>query len=304
MPPPACAPSSYDARPALDDELDTGAGEVAGVLDQGPTAEAALTLFQAGALPPEAAEIAGEIWKKFSGTFYPTDTSAFGLSTWGTARAIQAFGIGSKYVTQGVLGRFAPRGANGQFLPVNGTPSWLNAWRAGQGSNYVANPGNAAAYARWASASKWVGRAGTVLTVGTSAFSQWQQDANDPSLSTAERVGRAGTAGVVTGAGAWAGAAGGAQLGAAIGSLGGPVGTVIGGAVGGLVGGAIGAGVGDWVSDHVVEYGGQLAEGVAEGAEAVWDAGGEAVDAAGDLVDDAGDALGDRGEAVGDFFGL
>ena len=99
-------------------------------------------------------------------------------------------------MTQGSLGRFAPRGPNGRFLPINSTGSWVNAWRRGQSSNYVANPGNAAAYARWSTASKWVGRAGTVLTVGTSAISQWQQDANDPSLTTAERVGRAGTAGV------------------------------------------------------------------------------------------------------------
>ena len=288
----------------LDDELDSGAGEVAGVLDQGPTAEAALTLFQSGALPAAAADIAGEIWKKFAGTFYPSDQSAYGWSTWGTARGIQAFGIGSKYMKQGSLGRFAPRGPDGRFLPINGTSSWVNAWRRGQGSNYVANPGNAAAYAKWSTASKWVGRAGTVLTVGTSAFSQWQQDANDPSLSTAERVGRAGTAGAITGAGAWAGAAGGAQLGAMVGSFGGPVGTVIGGAVGGLIGGAIGAGVGDWVSDHVVEYGGEAVEGIVNGAEAAWDAGGELVEDAGDLVEGAGEALGDAGEAVGDFFGF
>ncbi len=288
----------------LDNELDTGAGEVAGVLDQGPTAEAAMTLFASGGLPPEAADIAGRIWDKFSGSFWPADGSAYGLSAFGAGRAIQAFGIGAAYRNKVQLGRFAPRGPNGRFLPINGTSSWLNAWRAGRGSNYVANPGNAAAYGRWSTASKVVGRAGVVLTVGTSAISQWQQDMNDPSLSTAERVGRAGTAGVVTGAGAWAGAAGGAQVGAMIGSFGGPVGTVIGGAVGGLIGGAIGAGVGDWVSDHVVEYGGDLAQGVVDGAEAAWDAGSEAVEETGEFIEDAGETLGDAGEAVGDFFGL
>ena len=153
----------------LDDELDSGAGEVAGVLDQGPTAEAALILFQSGALPAAAAEIAGEIWKKFTGTFYPSDQSAYGWSTWGTARGIQAFGIGAKYMTSGVARPVRAPGTNGRFLPDQQHGLVGQRRRRRQSSNYVANPGNAAAYSRWSTASKWVGRAGTVLTVGTSA---------------------------------------------------------------------------------------------------------------------------------------
>lgn len=99
--------------------------------------------------------------------------------------------------------------------------------------------------------SKVLGPVGAVVTGGFAAWDRWEQDSQDPSLSTGEKVLRAGADGVANAGGGALGAWGGAAGGAAIGTMICPgVGTVIGGAIGGIAGGLAGSsaanGLVDW----------------------------------------------------------
>ncbi|GAA2485631.1 hypothetical protein [Terrabacter carboxydivorans] len=212
------------------------------------------------------------------------DGSASFLAWPGLITANAMFGTSAlaSYMQRNHFGRWQPRGymANGRYgyLP-RPTGRWASAWSMNQARNWQANPYRAATVARWGTASKWAGRAGTVTSFATSAFGQWNRDSADPTMGTTERVTRSATAGAVTAAGSWAGAWAGAQGGALIGAaVGGPVGAVIGGAIGGFVGGGLGGVVGGWVSDQVVGPVGDAAE---------W----------------AGDKIGDGFKAAGSFIG-
>lgn len=233
----------------------------------------------------------------------PPDWTAAGLGGFAAGSVLTGLGWRASWLTRVSLGRFAPR-VNGAFAPIgNGWfgNRWFgpNTWRALNDANWTARPYQAGSYARWSTAGKWVGRAGVVVSFGVSAYDQWQADADDPTLSTGERVARAGTVGATTAAGGWAGAWAGAQVGGMIGTaVGGPVGTVVGGAIGGIVGGVIGSGVGQaagqWVVDQADEWGAAIGD--------AWDAAGDALADAGDAIggalSDAGDALSDFGDAL------
>jgi uncharacterized protein YukE len=218
--------------------------------------------------------------------FAPPD-GAGGVQTslWGLGLGGTAFGVASSWMIKGRYGTFQPRNAAGRFM----SPSSMSRLQRGAASvferNWHATPNAAATRGAWQTAAKWGGRAGVAVSFGTSAFSQWSEDADDPSLSTSEKVGRAGTVGVTTAAGAWAGAAGGAQLGGAIGTAICPgAGTVVGGAIGGLVGGFAGSELGGMAGDAIKDTAGEVTETV--------------TDFAGDAADTAGDVAGDVGDAV------
>ena len=98
------------------------------------------------------------------------------------------------------------------------------------------------------------------MTIGLAAYDQWQTDADDPSLSTSEKVERAGT-----------------------------VGTTTAGIIGGVAGSAAGQEFGSWIAD-----------GAGRATEAVVDWVGDAADATGDWVGDAADATGDALSDFGD----
>jgi hypothetical protein len=82
---------------------------------------------------------------------------------------LMAFGATSSWVQRLGIGRWAPRGSNGRFLP-RPTGRWATAWAMRDGQ-WVANPNQAGSYARWGTAAKWAGRAGTVVSFGTAARS-------------------------------------------------------------------------------------------------------------------------------------
>jgi hypothetical protein len=191
------------------------------------------------------------------------------------------FGAASSYMVASRYGVFQPR-VNGRFASPAGL-SFLERLRAGASSDsFHARPYTAGARNWWGTAGKVSGYGGTALTAGFAAWNQWQADADDPSLSDAERGARAGTMGVTTAAGAWAGAEAGAWAGGAIGTAICPgIGTAIGGVAGGLVGGAIGGFVGSEV--------GQATMG------AVGDATDATVDFVGDAASDVGDWASDKG---------
>lgn len=226
----------------------------------------------------------------------PQDLTPFGLSAFAIGGGLTGLGLRATWLTRVTLGRFAPR-VGGRFAPIgNGWfgNRWLgpNSWRALSDSNWVARPGQAGSYGTWSTVGKWAGRAGVVVSFGVAAYDQWRTDADDPSLSTAERVGRSTAVGATTAAGGWAGAWAGAQVGGMIGTaVGGPVGTVVGGFVGGVIGGVIGSGVGQAVGGWIADGAGQVAEAVADGVGKAWDA-------AGDALSDIGDALSDFGDAI------
>lgn len=201
-----------------------------------------------------------------------------------TSGLLTGLGIGASWMQRVSLGGWHPRGPGGQFV-TRPTGAWSRAWSMAHGNNWSAHSGQAGSYARWGTAGRWAGYAGTALSFGTSAFGQWQADAADPDMGTTERVARAGTAGVTTAAGSWGGAWAGAQGGAMIGAaVGGPVGAVIGGAIGGLIGGGVGGMVGDWVGQQIVGPVGDFADWAGEGI-------GDAAEEVGDFATDVGDAI-------------
>ena len=194
------------------------------------------------------------------------------------------FGAGVGWMVNGRYGIFQPR-INGRFASASGMGFWQRAWAAGNSDNFHARPYTAAARNSWATAGRWAGRAGVVVTAVSAGWNQWQADADDPSMGDVERGARATTMGATTAAGAWAGAQGGAWAGGVIGTAICPgVGTVVGGVVGGLVGGALGGFVGSEVGQAVLDPVGDAADAAAD-----W---------AGDRLSDAGDALSDVGDAI------
>lgn len=176
------------------------------------------------------------------------------LALFGVSQGLKYSGWAAKLLRSNSI-RFAPRWPNGRFRTIADLSLWDRLWAGRSGKSWVGQPYQASTAARWATAGKWVGRAGTVVAFATSTWGQWSADADDPSLSTGARVARATTVGATTAAGGWAGAWAGAQLGAAVGSLGGPVGAAVGGIVGGVIGGFVGSSagqaVGDWLKDSV-----------------------------------------------------
>ena len=155
-------------------------------------------------------------------------------------------------------GRYAPRGANGRFVPTNGgdpavkISSLTGKVNYGMSSpnpgSYVSKPGMQSGLAQGAKLAKVgdvLGKANVALAVagvGLDVYNQWQADSK-AGVSTEDKVGNAvGTAAVGAG-GIVASIAVGAAIGTAI-----PVpivGTVVGAVVGGVVGCAISVGLGD-----------------------------------------------------------
>jgi hypothetical protein len=115
---------------------------------------------------------------------------------------------------------------------------------------------------------RWLGRGGAALSIGTATWDQWNRDTGRTDIDGTERVARAATRGVTVGGAAWAGAKGGAIAGAAIGSVLPGVGTTVGGVVGGIVGGIAGATIASGVASGVVD---EVVDGVGNAAEAVGD---------------------------------
>jgi uncharacterized protein YukE len=269
----------------LGDRLSRNAQAQRGVSGDGGSVSSAA--FLTVAMPTGGPGGKGEdsFWEKLlqQSNLAPDDSASF-LAWPGLLTANAMFGTSAlaSYLQRNHFGRWQPRGymANGRYgyLP-RPTGRWASAWSMNQARNWQANPYRAATVAKWGTASKWAGRAGTVTSFATSAFGQWNKDSADPTMGTTERVTRSATSGAVTAAGSWAGAWAGAQGGALIGAaVGGPVGAVIGGAIGGFVGGGLGGVVGGWVSDQVVGPVGDAAE---------W----------------AGDKIGDGFKAAGSFVG-
>lgn len=204
-------------------------------------------------------------------------------ASWGLGLGGLAFGSATAWMIKGKYGIFQPRNAEGLWGAVGGRGMsfWQRAGAAVGEDNWHARATKAAVRGRWATAGKWASRAGYAVTAATAGYNQWQADADDPTLATDERIGRATTMAATTTAGAWAGAEAGAWAGGAIGTAICPgVGTVIGGAVGGLVGGFVGSSAGEWVGDQLLDVG-----------EEVGDKVGDFVSGAGDVASDVGDAL-------------
>ncbi|MDN5768338.1 MAG: hypothetical protein L0H96_21650 [Humibacillus sp.] len=200
------------------------------------------------------------------------------------ANALLGFGATSDWIRKVGIGDWKPRGPDGRYI-ARPTGAWARAWSMRSDSNWGAKAYQAGNYAKWGTAAKWAGRAGTVLSFGTAAFSQWSQDSSDPTMGTTEKVARSATMGATTAAGSWGGAWAGAQGGALIGAaVGGPVGAVVGGLIGGFIGGGLGGMVGDFVGQQIVGPVGDFAE---------WAGGGlsDAAGAVGDFASDVGDAL-------------
>ncbi len=180
---------------------------------------------------------------------------------WGFGLTGTGLGIATDWMSKAVYGRFQARIGN-RFGPVGANLSpWERFKYSFNDSSWHAGPYQAAQRARWNTTGEWVGRVGIGLTVASGVWGEWSADSHDSSIDTTNKIGRAATMGVATGAGAWAGAEGGAALGGAIGTAIFPgAGTVVGGAVGGLVGGFAGSEAGTWVGDHAKQYVGGAAD--------------------------------------------
>jgi uncharacterized protein YukE len=170
-------------------------------------------------------------------------------------------GTGIDYLVKSRYGVFQPRASNGQFGTAARMPFLERLLAARDADNFHAKPNAADARNAWGKAGRLLGHLGTGVTAGVSAWDQWQADADDPTMSDAEKGGRAGTMAATTAGGAWAGATLGGQGGAALGTAIFPgVGTVIGGAVGGLAGGAVGGFLGSEFGDSIKDEVGDIAD--------------------------------------------
>lgn len=230
---------------------------------------------------------ATDFWDDFLTTWGVLPNDGLGALAWPGligAKLLLAAGVSSDWMRKVGTGTWRPRGPDGRFM-TRPSGRWARAWSMRPESNWGAKPYQAGNYAKWGTAGKWVGRAGTVLSFGTAAFGQWNHDASDPTMGTTEKAARAGTMGLTTAAGSWGGAWAGAQGGALIGAaVGGPVGAVVGGLIGGLVGGGLGGMLGDFVGQQVIGPVGDFAD---------WAGGGiaDAAGAVGDFASGVGDAL-------------
>lgn len=185
---------------------------------------------------------------------------------------------------------------HGGFVPQIGAHSgeasaWVRALRHMDPKSFGPMPGDEVPYKTWDTTGKLATKAGSVLAGGLAGYEQWQEDSNDPTLSTSERVGRATTVGASTGLGAYGGAVLGTEIGASIGSVFPGPGTAIGAVAGGLIGGVAGSEFGGWVGDRTKDAVGDLVDG---GTKVV----SGAIDKAGDIADDVGDAASDVGDAL------
>lgn len=225
-----------------------------------------------------------------------------GVAAAGYVVGLAGLGFGglAGWMSQGVLGMWQPKFRNARGSWVWGTnKGWTPLQRlrlslrpGASARDWRALPHQSANLGRWETAGRWANRAGGLVTGLTSGWSQWDADADDPSLDTGERVDRAATKGAGAGLGAWGGASAGAWAGGAIGTAILPgVGTVVGGAVGGLVGGAVGAYAGSELADVVNEQWDGAVHAVGDAVDAVGDGLSEAGDAIGEGLSDAGDAL-------------
>lgn len=124
-----------------------------------------------------------------------------------------------------------------------------------------------------------LGFVGNGATVVLDSRDQWRADADDPSLTGAERIGRTAVRGAIEGGATILGAGAGAALLSPI-----PGGSF----VGGVVGGKVGELVGGWAADNAVEYVDDVIEFASD---------------AKDLAEDAAEAASDAADAVADMAG-
>jgi hypothetical protein len=151
----------------------------------------------------------------------------------------------------------------------------------------------AAEASRWRLVGRVTGPAGRALAVGFSAKHQWQADADDPNLSTPDRVGRTAVRAGLEGGSAIVGGMAGTAMGVSIGTM---ICPGVGSAVGGLVGGAAGA-------FATTKAGQSTADAAVEAVDDVIDVAGDVSDTVVDVAEDVGDAIGDAAGAVADAGG-
>lgn len=143
-----------------------------------------------------------------------------------------------------------------EFVPYGARRAALSWWQRLIAGAQPKNLGTLPNPPGWLATAEKIGKfgrvAGPIVSGVAAGWDQWNTDQDDPSLTTGQRVARAGVKAGTVGAGAWVGAELGAMGGAAIGTLicPGP-GTVIGGIVGGVVGGFAGAAGGGAIGDLI-----------------------------------------------------
>ncbi|MGH8868437.1 MAG: WXG100 family type VII secretion target [Actinomycetes bacterium] len=273
-----------DVQRAAQDDKVTAYNEAQAIAEGAREREDAAHTRLAGELESAAGDGWLEELLEKLGFMPPDGLGGGGQALWALGLGGMGFGFAADWMIKGRYGVFQPR-LTGRFGSTAGMGFWERARAATSSGSWHATPYNAGTRARWATAGKVAKYGGVAVSFATAGFSQWQEDADDPSLSTSERAGRAGTVGATTAAGAWAGAEAGAWAGGAIGTAICPgAGTVIGGAIGGVVGGFAGSELGGYVGDHVKDAGGEV-------TEAVTDFVGDSAGAVGDVASDAGDAI-------------
>lgn len=196
----------------------------------------------------------------------PAGSTASVIGLWAGNAGLFAASATADWATKVKFGEFRPVLGNQPMRATDLTRGqrFTASFRA---TNWRPLPGMEAPHARWTSAGRALGVAGAAVAGGTSAWSQWQADADNPTIRDTEQIARSTTVGVTTGVGAYAGAVGGAQLGGAIGTFfvpgaGTVVGAAIGGAVGGLLGTEAGSAVGGLARGAVGDAAGAIAGGL------------------------------------------
>jgi hypothetical protein len=128
-----------------------------------------------------------------------------------------------------------------------------------RGTTTVIDAGLLAKAGQWSTAGKAIPWVGGAVAVGSAGWDQWREDANNPNLTTTDRVGRAAGVGMYVGGSAVAGAAIGTMLFPGVGTV---AGLAI-GATAGLVAGAVASSIeplknaaaaaGQWTANAAVD---------------------------------------------------
>lgn len=165
--------------------------------------------------------------------------------------ALTSAGAASEWATKVRCGRFSPLNANGSYRDLSSMKFHERALGALKKENWQAKYRYRGKYDSWLKRGSVVGKGSGVLTAATAAYDTWSEDADDPTLSTSERVGRSTVVAGTSAFGAWSGAGTGAAIGTAIFP---GVGTVVGGFVGGAIGGIAGSELGGMAKDAIGDF--------------------------------------------------
>ncbi|MGA8115359.1 MAG: hypothetical protein WCA46_16975, partial [Actinocatenispora sp.] len=172
---------------AYHEDIVDGGTRVSSMLTQGPTKNNVAAAKHSGALDGPDWNPVSRWLDGFKGLVVPPFQPGFlgdlALGGWGAGQLNFAGSQALNWLNTVTLGNYTQ--GHWRTTPSGGRV-WIEPY-------WKANPDQAAARNSLLRGSKWLGRGGTVLSVGTGALDQWMSDSDRDDLDTTAKVGRAAT---------------------------------------------------------------------------------------------------------------